>query len=395
VDRWQSDAKAQAREKTPEMEQDLVRSMQQQNGRITPMREQVEASTAALGDILLGKAPMRGLPPARFEDQTRLVTKQLSFPELLPFEQRELNKFFAPMSAADTQRLKKLASNRELMQRITESLKWVQSAGYMILLEQNRAMTLNWSAELMALYLGSKAIAFERMTESKVGDDTLDAIAAALSNRDQSRALLVTHTGTLAAFEGVSQGGDPKAITTLAEAIKAQTSTEPQTSREAARAFLDGIQGEALDVAASLEAGMRDAVGDKSYENAYQAGLVQTLQQIEDAQAEVSIYEQIDEQAKQAKRREAQQLRRNAKERLVARAKELGLEKAKGFIGALPGGKQLLAGLRAIKELRAGNPRGALEAALEAAPPGPIGTGLQTASKLAFAVADAAKRRRG
>ena len=139
---------------------------------------------------------------------------------------------------------------------------------------------------------------------------------------------------------------------------------------------------------------MRAAVGDKSYEHAYQSGLVQTLQQIEDAQAEASLYDTIDEQAKMAKQRERQQLRETAQERLMARAKELGVEKAKGFLAALPGGKQLLAGLNAIKELRAGNPRGALMAALEAAPAGPVSEGLKTASKVAFAAADHAKRKR-
>lgn len=392
---WEKDAKAQAKAATPEAERDMAELFEQQNERITEMRGQVEKSTNDLSDLLLGKAPMGGLPASTFEAEATLLTKHLSFPHMLPFEERELNKFFAPMSKSDEAKLGKLYKNRPLADKVIASLRWLTSAGYLILLEQNRAVTLNWSAELMVLALGSQAIAFEKRTETKVGNDTLDALAVSLANRDQSRTLLVTHTGSLAVFEGIAQGGDPKAMTGLSNAMKAQAAASPESSREAARAFLDGISGEALDVAASLEAGMRGAVGDKSYENAYQDSLVMTLQQIEKAQNEPSVYDQIDQQARQAKQKEVAELARTAKDRLVARAKEIGLEQAKGFIGGLPGGKQLLAGLRAIKELRNGNPRGAIEAALEAAPPGPIGEGLKTASKIAFAVHDIAKRRKG
>jgi hypothetical protein len=395
MDKWQKDAHAHAKEATPEMERDLATRIEQQTERITEMDVQVVKSTDALADILQGKAPMGSLAPATFESQTKLLTKHLGFPKLRPFDERELNAFFEPMSDADQKKLQKLYKNRELATQVTTSLAWLQGAGYSILLEQNRAVALNWGAELMALWLGSEVLAFEKTTETKASNETLEKLAVTLAYRNHSRGLLVTNTAALAVFEGVAKGGDPAAISALAGAMQAHASVKPQATVEEVRAFVDGLEAEALDVAGALEAGMRGAVGDKSYDNAYQAGLVQTLGQIEKAQAQASIYQQIDDQAKQAKQAEAQELARTVKDRLVARAKELGVAKANGLIGAIPGGKQLLAGLRAIKELRNGNPRGALEAALEAAPPGAVGEGLRAASKIAFGIADTAKRARG
>ena len=95
-----------------------------------------------------------------------------------------------------------------------------------------------------------------------------------------------------------------------------------------------------------------------------------------------------------AKQHEFQQKAGDAKERLTARAKELGTSKAREILGGLPYGKQMLAGTDALTKLRGGDPRGALESAVEAVPEGKIGSAIKMAMKLAFAASDAVKRRR-
>lgn len=270
----------------------------------------------------------------------------------------------------------------------------MQGAGYHILLEQNRAVGLAWGAELRALYLGAGVVAFERRYETKASTETLGAVAELLALRAQARVILAGNTALLAAYEGVSHGGDPEAVRGLAQAIAEQLAQPRDAASLDPRAFLDGLGAEGLEIAASLEANMRAAQGDANYEKVYQRELVQTLQEIEEAQQEAALADQIDQQARAVALAQAKTLRDTAQQRLVERAKAMGMAKGQQLLAAMPYGAQLTQGLAALRELRAGNPRGALMAAADAAPPGAIGQGIKTALKLAFAVADTIKKRR-
>lgn len=392
---WKRDAKAQVAVSKPEQEEDMRTFVAQQNETTDAAVDKVVASTRALADVLLGKSPaFKGATPGRFDDHVIALRAHIEVPKLLPFEQRTLKHFFEPLSPEDTAAVGKVAGKPAAIAKLRAALEGVQGAGYSILLEHTRAVATNWGAELRTLYLGAKVVAFERAFETKASKETLDVVASMLATRAQTRELLALDTAMLAAFEGVSQGGDPKAITALAEAAATQLAVPRDPKQMDPRAFLDGLTGEGLDIAASLESNMRVAMGDKSYEHAYQRELVDTLQRIEEAEAQASIEDQIDAQARAVAIAQVRTLRDTAQQRLVDRAKAMGLEKAKALLGAMPYGAQLNAGMNALRELRAGNPRAALMSAADAAPPGPIGQGIKTALQLAFKVADVVKRRR-
>lgn len=389
VDEWQADAKSRVAAKAPEAEADLVRHIDQQRGRVHEATEQVTASSVLLCDAILGEHTYLDHVPAKpVTAWVGVMRKYSAVPKLVPFEDRRLNHFFEDLPASAKKKMAKAAVKPAVREQLNHANGGLQGVAYNALLEHDRAVTANWNAELMSFYLGSKVITHERLVEDEVGEEVLDEIARMLEDRAQSRALLATQTAILGLYEGVSDGGDPESLLVLARSAKAQYAARTKVSREEARAFVDGMQGEALDIAAVLEASMRTAVGDQSYEKVHQKTLVRVMEDIEKAQQTTSVYDQIDAQAKQAKRAETKQQLGSMKDRLTARAQELGMAKAKEVIGGLPYGSQFLAGADALGQLRAGNARGALEAAANAAPPGPIGEGIRTALKLAFAVAD-------
>jgi hypothetical protein len=392
---WQSETKASLRDDTPQAEQDLQAHIASRNDYITRSVTPILEQTQTLDGVLLGETAQERAPgPVAFDASVRFCRKYVTLPKLLPFEERRLKTFFEDLSKADQAKLAKLYNQKKVLEDFRLHFSLLQADGYQILLAQNQAVGANWFAELHSLLLASEVLTFEHQFESKASEATLAELADTLTIRNQSRAMLATQTAMLAAFEGVIAGGNPQAVLELAKLSRDQVGTPTPATTEDARALVGSISTEALDVAAALEVSMRQAHGDKNYEHAYQEVLVSVLEQIEKAQDEASLYEIVDEQARMAKAAEVEQRRKTTQERLIARAKELGTDKAREVFAGLPYGQQFLAGADAVEKLREGDPRGALEAAAEAAPSGPIGSGIKAALGLAFAGSAAIKRRR-
>jgi hypothetical protein len=266
--------------------------------------------------------------------------------------------------------------------------------GAYLLKEQEGTMGVSWSTELAAMQYAAEIIAFEHMYETEASDALIGELAAMMSLRDQARMQMATHTAMLATFEGVVHGGDAKAVMELAAASKKQIAEPPQVTAETARKFAADVGEQSLDIAASLEATMRAAHGDEVYERHYQRELVATLGEIEKAEDEASLYDMVDDAQKQARMQEIKERAKTVGARLTERAKSLGLEKAEQIISKLPFGSQIVSGIKALRELRNGNPRGALLAAIEAVPSGPIKEGMKTATTLGFAAEKMIKERR-
>ncbi len=395
VGQWQQTSKDSIREGTPEAEAELRDDLVQARERLQGVLSQHLAQAELSDDVILGTKTFNdSYEPDTFENQIELLKKYDVAPRLDTPANRDRGKFYLPASDAANARLAKLYKNKKLLDEIRVALANTAAVGMFLVAEQRDTIRLNWSTELYCLQFGAQIRAFEERFETEVSNETLGEMARVMEIRDQTRALMVTHVGLLAAFEGVADGGQASAVTVLAKASKAQINEPGAVGVEQARPYVAALQENSFDLGASLEASMRDAIGAEEYERHYQRELTTTIKVVEEAEAQQSLYDQVDDAARLARRQELKEQARTIQERLTERATQLAGDKAKRIIGALPFGNQALAGLRAVKELRNGNPRAALEAAIEAAPAGPIKAGMQTASTLGFAAADLGKSRR-
>ncbi len=392
---WQNDSKTNIAAKTPEAEQKLQAKLVRDRERLEESLQKHLERAELSDDVILGTGTFNdSYEPDTFENQINLLRKYDLVRELETPENRLRGKFYKDGDPAAAKRLQKLYKQKELLDDIRVAFANTEGVGLYIIAEQRDNIRLNWSVELFALQYAAEIRSFENMLETKVSDATLQEMAAVMAIRDQTRALMVTHTAMLAAFEGIASGGDPKAVTELAKASKSQVNHKSDIGLKDAKAYVKSLSGESIDMAAALEVSMRAAVGDEEYERYYQGDLVRTLKTAEEAEAQESLYDQIDDVARAAKVKEFQQKARTVQDRLTERAKQFAGGKARKFIEALPYGKQALAGLDAVRELRNGNPEAAIDMAIDAAPAGPIQSGLTIAKKLGFAAAGARKRRR-
>lgn len=396
VAQWQQASKTTISEGTPEAEAELRKDLVRERERLQGVLETHLTRAELSDDVILGTATFNDSYEAdTFENQIGLLKKFDVVPEMDTPQNRDRGKFYKPTSDESKARLAKLYKKKKLLDEIRVALANTSAVGMFLVAEQRDTIRLNWSTELYCLQFGAQIRAFEQQFETEASSETLEEMAQVMAIRDQTRGLMVTHVGLLAAFEGVAGGGQPSAVTQLARASKAHINAPAAVEVKQARAYIEALQENGFDLGASLEASMRDAVGDEDYERHYQRQLTRTIKAVEKAEAEQSLYEQVDDAARLSKRKELKEQANTVQQRLTERAEQLAGAKAKSVISNLPFGRQALAGLRAVKELRAGNPRGALEAAIEAAPAGPIKAGMQTAATIGFAAADGGKRRRG
>ena len=286
VAQWQKDSKQALKDGTPEAENELREGLQRERTRLEGVLEQHFAQAELSDDVILGtKTFNASYQPDAFERQLQLLRKYDVVPELETPENRDRGKFYQPLSADAKGRLQKLYKQKQLLDDLRVAFANTEAIGMYLVAEQRDTLKLNWSVELYSLQFSARIRAFEKRFDTKVTDETLAEMAEIIAIRDQTRMLMVTHTAMLAAFDGVAAGGEPSAVTELAKASKAQINQESNVETEEARSYVSSLSGESLDVAAALEASMREAVGDETYERYYQSDLVGTLKVAEDAEA--------------------------------------------------------------------------------------------------------------
>lgn len=390
---WSADAKRSIAQATPEQEAELQESLEWYRSRLDEGAAKHIAQAQKSNEVVLGRAGWNAQTKAStFESQIDLLRRHDFVPVLKPYAERQRGRFYEPPSKKAQDGLAKLYKHKQLLDDLRVAYSTVEAVGLYVAAEQEGTVRLNWSAELHTLQAAAEVVGFQQQFAVQASDETLEALTKVMGVRDQTRQLMATHTAMLAAFEGVAAGGDPAAVGRLAAASQQQGAAPPPVAVEDARTLVADLGGQALDIAASLEITMRAARGDEEYERHYRGELVETLRQIEEAEAKASLASMVDQQMKQARLLELQQMAQTVQQRLTDRAKALGLEKAEQVLERLPFGSQIVSGLRALRELRNGNPRGALMAAIDAAPPGPWQEGLRSASKIAFDIADKAKK---
>lgn len=395
VDAWAADSKQAIAEGAPQADAELaedLRNHRERSAKVIAMHaEQAKTSN----DVILGKTGFGNLAPAPLSTHIAFIQKHGLMPTPVPYEERRRGKFFgAPSDKAMKTMQTKAHKDKQFAEQVRIAIPTVDAIGAYLLKEQEGTLGVSWTTELTTMMLAARVVAFENQFEAKASEELLGEVALLMSQRDQARLQMATHTAMLATFEGVAHGGDPEAVMELAKASNEQIDQAPEVTTQTAREFVDELSDKSLDIAASLEATMRVAHGDEVYERHYQSELVRALAEIEKAEAEASLVKMIDDAQKQAHMTLVQEKAASVQERLTERAKSLGLEKAEQILGKLPFGSQIVAGIKALRELRNGNPREALLAAIEAVPSGPIKEGMKTATALGFAAEKAIKNRR-
>ncbi len=394
VDKWAADSKSAIAEGAAEEDAKLVERLRHHRDSSEKIIAQHAEQAMTSNDVILGVTGFNGLEPSPFDQQVAFLRKHGLMLTPVPSDQWRRGKFFEPTSKENMAKMQAKAKDTKFMAQARVTLPTLDALGAYLLKEAEGTTAVSWTSELIAMMYAAEIVAFENKFETKASDELLGELSAMMAIRDQARLQMATHTALLAAFSGVANGGDPKAVMELAAASKKQINDRPVVSAETARAFADELGKQSLDIAASLESMMRAAQGDEVYERHFQSELVRTLKEIEKAEDEASLYDMIDDAQKQAHMTLMREKAASVQQRLTERAKSLGLQKAEQLISKLPFGNQIISGITALRELRNGNPRAALVAAIEAVPSGPIKEGMKTATNIGFAAEKMIKDRK-
>ncbi|MBX3230252.1 MAG: hypothetical protein KIT84_24530 [Labilithrix sp.] len=386
TERWAAESRVAIAKNAPVEDEKIKEQLEYHRKRSAEIVGKHAEQAMTSNDVILGVKGFNNLEAAPFDQHVAFLRKHKLMPTPVPANKRRMGKFFEQTSKENMDRMVALSRDAQAKKQLGVAVPTVDALGAYLLKEQEGTTGVSWSTELAAMQYAAMIVAFEHKTESKASDALVGELAQMMSLRDQARLQMATHTAMLASFEGVVHGGDPKAVMDLAAASKKQINEAPKVSLESAREFARQLSKQSLDIAASLEATMRAAHGDAEYERHYQGELVRTLGEIEKAEGEASLYTIVDQTQKRARMAELEALAKNVKERLIERAKSLGLEKAESILSALPFGKQIVSGIKAVKALVTGHPREALAAAIDAVPPGPIQEGMKSAVNIGFAI---------
>ena len=394
VDNWAAESKQAIAEGAPQEDAKITERLRHHLESAEKIIAQHSEQAMTSNDVILGVAGFNGLEPAPFDEHIAFIRKHGLMLTPVPPQDWRKGKFFEKTSKENMAKMQAKAKDTKFMAQVRVALPTLDALGAFLLKEQEGTTAVSWTTELNAMMYAAEIVAFENKFETKASEELMGELAAMMAVRDQARLQMATHTAMLAAFEGVARGGDPKAVKDLAAASKKQINERPEVPAQTARDFADELGKQSLDIAASLEATMRAAHGDEVYERNFQRELVRTLGEIEKAEDEASLYDMVDEAQKQARMTLMREKAASVQQRLTERAKSLGLQKAEQIISKLPFGSQIIAGITALRELRAGNPRAALVAAIDAVPAGPIKEGMKTATNIGFAAEKMIKDRK-
>ncbi len=392
---WGAQSRAAIAQNAPAQDEKLREQLAHHRESSQKIIDQHQKQAMTSNDVILGVAGFNGVEPTPLDEHVAFIRKHGLMPTPVPPEDRRKGKFFEKTSKANMDRMAAKYKDAKFMSQARVSLPTFDALGAYLLKELEGTTGVSWSTELAAMHYAAEIAAFEREFATKASDELMGELAAMMSLRDQARLQMATHTAMLATFEGVVNGGDPKAVMELAAASKQQIDERPEVSEKAAREFAETLSEQSLDLAASLESTMRAAHGDEVYDRHFRRELVSTLAKVEEAQDKASLYDLVDDAQKQARMQLIREKAQTVQQRLTERAKAFGLAKAEQFLGKLPFGSQIVSGIKALRELRNGNPRGALLAAIDAVPNGAIREGMKTATTLGFAAGKMIKNRRG
>jgi hypothetical protein len=413
-------------------QEEMADRMEEQQGNAE--LQQIERMEADLVKALKGslgqQAPSPGLPPpepssAIIEELTRAKIK-LRLEPVVDQEGRPVNDHFLQLKDSFTDRVQVLSRKMsEGKATAAEKKEMQEGARHVGKINDLRTQVMNLSMVTMSsnsqvqtssmttLLRAAGMVRTRKMMEMELNEADHARAKKWLERQRRSEAVAATSLGMLAAYQAVlNQGGDPKALSALAEQALKGLEARPEVSEQEVKDYLGNLGVNVAQVKARYEEMMRKIHGDAKYERQYKAGIDAMFRQAEGADNQKSVTQMAEDTQKKYNedlercgRGEAidpgslvsgPTCKEARKAQLEGRPLPRPGQAASGgggvvesltdkALGMIPGIGTIKNSLEGVQALARGDTKGALQAAIGMIPGGgPIKEGLGLASKLLF-----------
>jgi len=226
-----------------------------------------------------------------------------------------------------------------------------------------------------------------KQLEMELNDDDYVQIQGILVRHKRAEAVAGASLGFLAAYQAVlNKKRDPKALELIAEASLTAFEQEPEVSVDDAREYVKNLKGNILIVQRQYEAMMIAVHGKEKYEAQYKAGIDGIFRQANQAHEQKSASEIAEEEYARWKKDNPEMAALQAAATSGSSGGGLGLGGLTGGLGSMfPAFAVVEASLVGLEALANGDPKAAIDAAIQMVPASPaVKGGLSAASDLLF-----------
>jgi hypothetical protein len=217
------------------------------------------------------------------------------------------------------------------------------------------------TSSLQTMLRVSQLVRSRKLQSMELNDDDIALVKHGLERQRRAEAIAAVGMGLVAAYQGVANGNkDPKAVQLVAEKTSQAFPLKVEVSDADAKTYMDGLKGNVAKVKEKYESMLRKTYGDARYEREMKSGIDSMFQQAASAEDQKSVGQIADENQKTWEKEHPQ-----------------GADMASPDMGG-PFGKSL----KGIQSLANGDPKGALEAAIDFLPVPGLKQGLGLALSL-------------
>jgi hypothetical protein len=201
---------------------------------------------------------------------------------------------------------------------------------------------------LQSMLRVSNLIRSHKLQSMDINADDIALVKRGLERERRAEAIAAVSMGLIAAYQGVANGNkDPKAVQIVAEKASEAFPLKLEVSDEDAKTYIDGLKGNVAKMKDQYESMLRKTYGDARYEQQMKAGIDSMFQQAANAEDQKS----------------ASQIADDAQKDWAKNHPEGAADASTPEVGG-PFGKSL----KGIQSLANGDPKGALEAAMDFVP---------------------------
>lgn len=244
---------------------------------------------------------------------------------------------------------------------------------------------------MMEMLNVSSMVRMRRLYNMDLDANDLGSVKRGLARQKRAEAIAAVTMAMTAAYQAVlNNGGDPKAIDVIAESSLKAFPIKATATDDEAKKYVASLGENVKKAKAGYEKMLRKTWGDTKYERQFKSSIDAMFKQAEDAEKQQSI-NQIAQANMATYRRNAAAAQQQAQAERSAKANEPSSSNSNAGDGdVLDTSSKLLgenstvgASLQGISALKKGDAKGAINAAIQFAPPG-VKDALGLASKLLF-----------
>jgi hypothetical protein len=186
------------------------------------------------------------------------------------------------------------AEQREIQRGVKMSLKLVDLQMQVlkisgVALTANSAVQTGGMGNMLKI---ANMVRTRKMMSMDFNDEDWARVKSILGREKRKEAVAASTLGMLAAFEAViNDGGDPKALDTIATSTLSAFPLQIDVSDDDAKAYVANLSQNASDQKAKYEAWMRKAYGDAKYERQFKASIDSVFNQAATASQQKSVGE--------------------------------------------------------------------------------------------------------